>query len=83
MGSGRRCEPSSVTGPDWTIAIDDALCERYTKCVLCLGPTYSMDAFVVQGIVLAVSRCRRCAAQDPKGLRVLEQLGKREETRRR
>lgn len=58
--------------------MDDALTERFAKCLLCLGPTYSLDAFVIGGVVMALSRCRKCCREDPQGTRVLEQFAHRE-----
>ena len=54
-------------GPDWTIALDDALVERYPRCQVCGRAAQTLDAFLVSGLVVMVSRCQRCAVQDKAG----------------
>lgn len=60
------------------MAVDDALVERFPRCLLCLAPAQSLDAFVIGGIIMTISRCHKCRRADPQGLRVIERLGKRE-----
>ena len=52
---------------DWTVAIDDALCERFSVCLVCGQRAQRMDLWWVGTVPLAVSRCVRCADQDPQG----------------
>ena len=51
-------------GPDFIIAWDDALVERYPRCIICLAPARYIDTALVNAIVVAVSRCRRCVEKD-------------------
>ena len=63
-------------GPDWTIALDDALVERYPRCQVCGRAAQTLDAFLVSGLVVMVSRCQRCAA-DKAGRALLARLAQR------
>jgi hypothetical protein len=53
--------------PDWTVSIDDAMCERFPVCLVCGQRAQRMDLWWLGTLPLAVSRCVRCAAQDPQG----------------
>ena len=72
MNGGRRVGRCSTRqrraqmGPDWTIALDDALVERYPRCQVCGRAAQTLDAFLVSGLVVMVSRCQRCAVQDSR-----------------
>jgi hypothetical protein len=75
---------AQLMGPDYTIAVDDAMCERFLTCLTCgqRRGVRSLDLVVVGGAVLAVARCLRCAAQDPTAARLIARLAQREATPR-
>ena len=65
---------------DATIAMDDALCERFLVCLVCgqAQGMRSIDLVVVSGMPLAVARCLRCTAQDKAGGQLIQRLAQRE-----
>lgn len=64
----------SSSGLDWTIAIDDMLCERWQACIECGRPPKKGSYLEVGGLVLAIGRCLRCDEQDPDCLAVYARL---------
>jgi hypothetical protein len=58
-------------GPDWTVALDDALCERFPRCIDCGQAAQRLDAFLVGGLVVTVSRCERCFVKDKAGTHLM------------
>ena len=68
---------------DTTVAMDDALVERFLICLVC-GSTRqgqrTLDLVQVGAQTLAVARCLRCCAQDPAAVQLIAQLEKRERT---
>ena len=53
-------------GPDWTLALDDAMTERWGGCTLCgRWPLEQLVIREVAGLALAVSLCARCWRRDP------------------
>jgi hypothetical protein len=54
-------------GLDWTVAVDDALCERFAGCALCGRWPLARLLIRESGThALAVSLCARCDRQDPQ-----------------
>jgi hypothetical protein len=52
---------------DWTVALDDSLVQRWSRCVLCLrrdpdGKPW-LDIVDVRGFGVAVLRCQACFRQ--------------------
>jgi hypothetical protein len=52
---------------DWTIAMDDAMCERFGGCTLC-GHARQARLVIkhIGPLALAASLCARCDRQDPQ-----------------
>jgi hypothetical protein len=74
-------EPPPLWQPmraDWTVGIDDAMCERFPVCLVCGQQAQRMDLWAVGPLTLAVSRCRHCAAQDPQGEALRARLRQRQ-----
>jgi hypothetical protein len=63
--------------PDWTIAIDDMLCEGFPRCLVCGAAAKRIDLAEVGAQVWAVSRCLRCHDQDPQCLDLDVRLAQR------
>ena len=72
-----------MSAPDQTVAMDDALCERFLVCLLC-GSTRqgqrTLDLVLIGGTPLAAARCVRCATQDKTGTQLIQRLAQRERT---
>jgi hypothetical protein len=64
--------------PDFTIAIDDALVARYPRCIDCGHVAQRCAAFLVGGLVMAISRCAPCFAKDREGAHLLARLARRD-----
>jgi hypothetical protein len=67
--------------PDYTVAWDDALVERYPRCIVCGQAARHIDLAQVSGLVLAVSRCVRCVRKDPEAVQLIARLASREAPR--
>ena len=69
-----------MLGPDWTIAIDAAMCQRLTHCTSCVRP-FSTAAFDVwqgdTGLCLAVACCGACKRQDPESTQLAQRMEQR------
>jgi hypothetical protein len=68
-------------GPDWTVAIDDALTERFLACLMCgqrQERRRSLDLVLSRSRPMLAARCLRCAAQDQAGTQLLARLAARE-----
>ena len=68
--------------PDHTIALDDALCERFLVCLVCgqQHGTRALDMVLVHGLPLTVARCLPCAGRDKTGAALIARLAERERT---
>jgi hypothetical protein len=68
---------------DWTIAMDDALTERFSGCSACgRWPPAHVGLHLLDGLALATSVCRRCGAADPQQVALGALLAARYDPRR-
>ena len=70
--------PPSRSTPDWTVAVDDALCERLRCCSSCgqARPVH-VGLHLLDGLAIATSVCRRCHQADPPQVVLGERLRQR------
>ena len=68
--------------PDTTVAMDDALTERFLTCLACgqRQGTRSLDLVVVSGRPMMAARCLACVRQDKTGTQLIARLAARERT---
>ena len=69
---------------DHTVAMDDALVERFLACMICgqRQGTRSVDLVQVSGLPMTVARCLPCAGKDKTGAALIARLAARERTPR-
>jgi hypothetical protein len=70
----------SSSALDWTVALDDMLCERWRACIVCGQPPKKGSFLEVDGLVLAVGQCLRCHTNDPDCLALCARLAARGRT---
>jgi hypothetical protein len=70
-----------MSGADRTVATDDLLCQRVTRCSVCGRQSGHLElAFVeVNGLVFLTGRCERCRRNDPDMQQLLAMLERRYE----
>jgi hypothetical protein len=55
--------------PDWLVALDDYMCARFLRCVLCGAPGGVMELRTVGDGAMSLTVCRHCYDNDPDGQR--------------